>query len=201
MTPPRRGRPRSEYRDRVVRLYRRGQRPTDIARTLNLTRQWVSIILKEAGVDAVSEAQRLQNDADARFQATWEAAPDSASAARMLGLTRARPRLGLPDFVAEVYCSNVFRGPSRPSKAPAILELHRKGFTAKEIIRRGVASRKRVYEVLEQLKPPGSNDGRVWTAKEDAMLGTMSDAQVAARTGRKARAVADRRRLLRRRGA
>jgi DNA-binding XRE family transcriptional regulator len=44
--------------------------------------------------------------------------------------------------------------------------------------------------------PPGHPDGRLWTAEEDAALGTDTDVAVAKRLGRSAHAVNDRRRAL-----
>jgi DNA invertase Pin-like site-specific DNA recombinase len=194
-----RGPSRTKHRYRVVRLYRQGHRPAGIARLLKLTRQWVSIILKEAGVDALADAKQRRRDAFAEFQAIWEAAPNLMTAARKLSLTPERlqaraailRRLGMP-------LKHLPRD-RRPTKIAAILALHRQGMSARDIIRRGISTATHVYRVLQTLKPEGSNAGRVWTAAEDAMLTGMSNAEVAARTGRKVKAVAERRWRLRRR--
>jgi hypothetical protein len=77
------------------------------------------------------------------------------------------------------------------------LALHRKGLTAREIIRKGLAHPSTVYSALAQFKPAVSNAVKVWTAEEYALQANMTDAEVAARTSSKARAVAERRRTLR----
>jgi hypothetical protein len=190
--PPkrRRGRPRSDIHQQVVRLYRQGERPAGIARMLILTRQWISAILKGAGISPLADACRIHSQADARFQAIWEAA-------RILGLTPDRACVRASQLRGRGVQLKYFPRAPRSTKVRAIMALHRQGLTAREIIRRGVAYPSTVYKVLKQFKPAGSNAGRVWSAAEDALLAEMSDAEVAARTGRKVSAVKLRRWTLR----
>ena len=195
-----RGRPRSEHRDRVVELYRHGKRPADIARALKLTRQWVSIILKEAGFDVSSEAQRRQHNADAKFQMVWEASPRLAAAARRLGLTTGQAQAraatlrraecrsnGSHEWLDQARhrrFSNSIGRDSRPKKSFARRRQPQTGLRGVEATETGgIECRPRV-------------DG-----EEDAMLAKMPDADVAAQTGRKLKAVAERRWRLRRRKA
>jgi hypothetical protein len=81
----RRGRARTDIHERVIALYQKGQRPADIARTLKTPIQWVSAILKGAGIDAAADVRKLAREAEpfsgrrGRRPRTWPPQPSGSA--------------------------------------------------------------------------------------------------------------------------
>jgi hypothetical protein len=161
------------------------------------SRQRVSGLLIGAGIDPFADAGRLRQEAAVKFREVWEAASDLATAAKRLGLTVAKAKNRAAWFRRRGIPLKFMPLQRRPAKSDAIEALLRRGLTTAEIISRGIACPGMVYAVLRRYNPARSAAGTEWTAEEDRLLATLSDAEVADRTGRKASAVRRRRKTLR----
>jgi hypothetical protein len=82
-----RGRPRTDIHERVVASYRQGERPTEIALALKVAPQWVSLILKNAGIDAAADKRKAYAARVERVRRELEKTPDLNTVAARLGLT------------------------------------------------------------------------------------------------------------------
>jgi transcriptional regulator with XRE-family HTH domain len=81
-----RGRPRTDIHERVVARYRQGEHPAEIARRLKVTRQWVSAILKGAGIDTRADNRKAYAARVERVRRELKTESDAKIIAARLGL-------------------------------------------------------------------------------------------------------------------
>ena len=88
-----RGRPRGTFgptRARVLRLFDAGRTVAQIARRLRISKQAVSVHLRDSGRDPAAATGRAGRARNSRFAALWNAAPDLGAAAAALGLSESQ---------------------------------------------------------------------------------------------------------------
>jgi transposase len=169
-----------------------------IAAQIGCTHQYVSLLLKRAGISPRADRSRLFRADDERFRVVWEAAPDLETAAKRLRLT--------PDQALEktwrlrqsgLVLKRFPRRDARLAVTRKIEALRKQGLTARQIVRMKFSSHTTVYRVFRPFRPPGNRARLHWSAEEEAMLATLSNKEVAARTGRSVDSVAEHRTIMR----
>jgi hypothetical protein len=191
MTPNGRGPPQSPLSRKIVELFLNGHQRSAIARLVERTPQQVSIVLRRDGLDPKAAAGERGRSADLAFCEAWRQAKSAAEVGRRFGRLApwAAHRASALRRKGYKLPRRSGDGPPRNAKRAAVEALRVQGLTALEVIAKGVANRGVVYRVFQQHKPAGSMAGRDWTATEDGLLDKLTDAEVAARTGRTVEAV------------
>jgi hypothetical protein len=140
----------------VLRLFDAGRTVAQIARRLRISKQAVSVHLRDSGRDPAAAKGRAGRAKNKRFAALWHAAPDLGAAAAALGLTEARAGKRATELrAAGLRLKYMPRRPGlsepRPKAAPVaarVLELHNRGVSRADILRRTGANTDYVTQLL-----------------------------------------------------
>jgi hypothetical protein len=157
MPAKKRGRPRGTFgptHAKVLRLFDAGRTVATIARRLRISKQAVSRHLRASGRDPAARDGRSRQSGRERFAALWNAAPDLRAAAAALGLTEyqaGRKAVHLRAAGLALKRMPARRGPRRLRAAPVaarVLELHNRGVSRADILRRTGANPGYVSQLL-----------------------------------------------------
>jgi hypothetical protein len=138
----------------VLHLFDAGRTVAAIARRLRISKQAVSVHLRNSGRDPAAAKGRAWRAKNKWFAALWNAAPELGAAAAALGLTESqagRKAVHLRAAGLALKRMPARRGPQKPRAAPVaarVLELHNRGVSRADILRRTRANPGDVSQLL-----------------------------------------------------